>query len=129
MPKQKYRNKKCEFQGHVFDSALEMRRWIVLKDAERRGEITNLQRQVEYVLIPDQYRTEIVHLKTKDKYVEKLIERRVSYYADFVYRKGDLTVVEDTKGLRLADYKIKRKLMLFQRGIRIREVEKATEGI
>lgn len=129
IPKRKYGNKKCEFQGVVFDSALEMKRWIVLKDAERRGEISNLQRQVEYILIPDQYRSEVVHLKTKDKYVEKLIERKCSYYADFVYSKGEEVVVEDTKGLRLQDYKIKRKLMLFQRGIRIREVDKPTEPI
>lgn len=129
IPKRKYGNKKCEFQGEVFDSALEMKRWLVLKDAERRGEVSDLRRQVEYVLVPDQYRTEVVHLKTKDKYVEKLVERKVSYFADFVYVKGEETIVEDTKGLRLPDYKIKRKLMLFLKGIPIREVDKPTGPI
>ena len=125
----KYGNKKCTFQGLEFDSSLEMKRWIVLKDAERRGVISELARQVEYVLIPDQYRVEVVHLKTKDKFVEKLVEHKVSYFADFVYKKGDETVVEDTKGLRLPDYKIKRKMMLYMRGIMIREVDKPGEPV
>lgn len=125
----KYGNKKCTFQGIEFDSTLETKRWIVLKDAERRGVISDLARQVEYVLIPNQYRTEVVHLKTKDKFVDKLIERKVSYFADFVYKKGDETIVEDTKGLRLPDYKIKRKMMLYMRGIMIREVHKPGEPV
>lgn len=125
----KYGNKKCEFQGIKFDSTLEMNRWIVLKDAERRGVISELARQVEYVLIPNQYRTEVVHLKTKDKFVDKLVERKVSYFADFVYKKGDETIVEDTKGRRLPDYKIKRKMMLYMRGIMIREVYKPGEPV
>lgn len=125
----KYGNKKCTFQGIEFDSTLETKRWIVLKDAERRGVISDLARQVEYVLIPNLYRTEVVHLKTKDKFVDKLIERKVSYFADFVYKKGDETIVEDTKGLRLPDYKIKRKMMLYMRGIMIREVHKPGEPV
>lgn len=127
--RRKYGNKKCEFQGQVFDSSLEMKRWLFLKDAERRGEISSLRRQVEYILIPAQYRTEVVHLKTKDKYVERLIEKKCSYFADFVYDKDGVAVVEDTKGLRLQDYVIKRKLMLFLLGIQIREVKGPGEEI
>ena len=58
-----------------------------------------------------------------DKRVE-LVERAVSYVDDFTYvdkRTGEF-IVEDTKGLKTKDYIIKRKLMLYHYGIRIREV-------
>lgn len=129
MTRRKYGNKKVVNAYGAFDSSNEYKRFLFLKDAERRGEIKDLKRQVEYILIPDQYRDELVHLKTKDKYVTKLQERKVSYFADFVYLKGDELVVEDFKGLRLPEYKLKRKLMLYLKGIRIREVDKPTEPI
>ena len=50
-------------------------------------------------------------------------ERPVDYIADFVYRDKDGNeVVEDVKGVRTRVYVIKRKLMLWRHGIRIREV-------
>ena len=53
-----------------------------------------------------------------------LVERECAYIADFTYidLKTGNTVVEDTKGVRTADYVIKRKLMLYIHGIRINEV-------
>ena len=52
----------------------------------------------------------------------KLIERAVSYIADFVYTdENGKTVVEDAKGFRTKDYIIKRKLLLYMHGIRIKE--------
>lgn len=55
----------------------------------------------------------------------KLIEREVSYVADFQYIQDGKKVVEDVKGYkRGAAYQlftIKRKLMLLQ-GIRVKEV-------
>ena len=50
-----------------------------------------------------------------------LIERPVRYVADFVYLENGIEVVEDCKGVRTKEYVIKRKLMLFLKGIRIRE--------
>ena len=50
------------------------------------------------------------------------MERPCTYVADFVYKEGGKTVVEDTKGFRTKDYIIKRKLMLQVHGIRIKEV-------
>lgn len=47
----------------------------------------------------------------------------MTYIADFVYTDaatGKL-VVEDAKGMRTRDYIIKRKLMLYIHGIKIRE--------
>ena len=125
--KRKYGNKKIENALGIFDSSLEYKRFLVLKDAEREGTIYGLRRQVEFELIPNQYRKRLKQLKTKVKEEEYLAERKASYFADFVYQKGDQTVVEDTKGLRLADYILKRKMMLYFHNIEIREVKKATE--
>lgn len=52
----------------------------------------------------------------------KLVERPVEYRADFVYIQDGQLVVEDAKGVRTPDYIIKRKLMLWLYGIKIREV-------
>jgi hypothetical protein len=54
----------------------------------------------------------------------KVIERECSYKADFVYFdiEANKTIVEDTKGFRTPEYKIKRKLMLYVHNIRIKEV-------
>ena len=91
--------------GFVFDSKAEFIRWCELRIMERAGKISDLQRQVKYELIPKQKG-----------------ERACTYLADFVYKdpNGD-TVVEDTKGVRTDAYRIKRKLMLWVHGIRIKE--------
>ena len=54
----------------------------------------------------------------------KVIEKECAYIADFTYFDVNIDeyVVEDTKGFRTTDYKIKRKLMLHVHGIRIREI-------
>lgn len=106
----KYNNRKVVILGETFDSQKEADRWAQLKLLERAGAITDLQRQVKFVLIPSQ------------KADGKVIERECSYYADFVYLQDGEKVVEDTKGLRTADYIIKRKLMLHIHGIRVREI-------
>lgn len=51
----------------------------------------------------------------------KLIERSCKYIADFVYRQDGKTIVEDCKGMRTPEYKIKRKLMLWRYNIKILE--------
>ena len=64
-------------------------------------------------------------MKEAARYQElKLLEREVKYVADFTYvEKGRLTrTVEDVKGLKTDVYKIKRKLMLYRNGIRIKEI-------
>lgn len=120
----KYYNKKCEINGMVFDSRKEARRYCELLLLVNGNYIKNLQRQVKYVLIPAQY--EVVERYDKSgkrlKDGKKLIERECAYVADFVYEEDGKTVVEDTKGMKTKDYIIKRKLMLFVHGIRVREV-------
>lgn len=115
----KYGNHKVCWEGQVFDSKKELNRWLELRLLERAGKIRGLKRQVKHELIPAQ----------RDE-AGKIIERPVTYIADFEYREyhgediaADMTlVVEDTKGFRTPEYIIKRKLMLYKYGIRIREV-------
>lgn len=108
----KYRNRKTTVDGTTFDSKLEARRYQELKLMERAHEIEGLRTQVKYELIPAQKLDNI------------LVERPCNYVADFVYtdlRSGE-KIVEDTKGMKTKDYIIKRKLMLYVYGIRIREI-------
>ena len=108
----KYKAQKTTVDGITYDSHKEARRAQELRLMLRAGIISNLREQVPYELIPAQ----------KNEY-GKVIERAVIYKADFVYddEKGK-TVVEDTKGVRTKEYVIKRKLMLYEYGIRIKEV-------
>lgn len=118
--KSKYGNKKITVDGVTYDSQKELNRYTELRLMERYGKISNLQRQVKFMLIPAQYEPDTVGKRGGVKR-GKLIERECSYVADFVYTEDGKQVVEDTKGFRTADYKIKRKLMLYVHGIRIKE--------
>lgn len=106
----KYYSRKVTIGGIAFDSQREAYRWRELALPFGAGQITDLQRQVKYELIPAQ------------KINGKVVERACTYIADFVYKENGNTVVEDTKGFKTKDYIIKRKLMLWVHGIRIVEV-------
>ena len=126
----KYGNHKIKNAYGTYDSQLEWSRFLFLSNREKEGEITNLRRQVEYLLIPAQYGTEIKHLKTKDKEVRVLLERSCSYVADFVYERNGKTIVEDCKGAKgiiTEAAKIKKKLLLWVHGIELRYVFSATQ--
>lgn len=71
----------------------EERDYNVLKIRERIGEVSDLQTQVTFELIP----------KTET-------ENSVKYIADFVYKEGEKTVVHDSKGYKTKEYIIKRKI-------------------
>lgn len=123
--KSKYHSKKVTINGETFDSKKEANRWCELRLLERAGKIEDLQRQVKFELLPAQYRI----VATPKGQKKQCVERAVHYIADFVYKEqlvqdGDfcVTVVEDTKGFRTADYILKRKMLLFFHDIRIREV-------
>lgn len=124
----KYHSLKCRCsQGHIHDSKKEARRCNELSWLECAGEISNLQQQVKYVLIPAQYAVSTEKYtkgKHKGEYKRgKLIEKECAYYADFVYTTKDgQTIVEDTKGMKTSEYKIKKKLMLYVHGISIHEI-------
>lgn len=107
----KYHASKVIVDGEVYDSKKEYRRHVELKLLEQTGVITDLRRQVRFTLLPSQ----------RDEETGKVIERPVTYLADFVYKDNGRTVVEDVKGFRTKEYTLKRKLMLYIHGIRILE--------
>lgn len=116
----KYHAKKVKRGGKTFDSAKEARRFVELSLLQKAGEISDLRTQVKYVLIPAQREPDTVG-KRGGVIKGRLIEREVSYYADFVYKRNGIEIVEDSKGVRTKDYIIKRKLMLWVHGIKIKE--------
>lgn len=109
----KYGAKKVTYDGKTFDSQKEAQQYAELRLLERGKVIKDLRTQVRFVLIPAQ----------RDE-SGKVIERAVTYVADFVYIdcKTGQTITIDTKGFKTKDYIIKRKLMLERFGIRIKEV-------
>lgn len=121
----KYHNKKVtSYDGIQHDSKKEARRWCELKLLQKAGKISELQRQVEFELIPAQYETYERFSKKGEKLADgmRTVERKCCYIADFVYTENGQRVVEDTKGVKTKDYIIKRKLMLYVHHVRIREV-------
>lgn len=133
--KTKLNNQSIVIDGIEFDSKKEGNRYCELKLLERTGAISNLELQKRFELIPAQYET----IETGEYYkagVKKgqpktkrvCIEQSVVYIADFVYQENGKTVVEDVKGFRdtssatYAKFVLKRKMMLWIHGIKIKEV-------
>ena len=101
----------------TFASKREQARYGELALMQKAGEISDLQFQVKYELIPPQVRS------------DGKKERGISYVADFVYKDKDGKVhVQDSKGYRnpssaaYAKFVMKRKLMLWVHGITVEEV-------
>ncbi|VVE55641.1 hypothetical protein PCO31111_05058 [Pandoraea communis] len=105
----KYRNEKCVVDGIKFDSRKEAQRWQELVLMQERGEITALERQVVFVLAPG------VRINGR-------MAPALRYIADFVYERGDITVIEDAKGVVTPEYRIKRHLMAVK-GLSIVEIK------
>lgn len=107
----KYRNKKTIIDGYTFDSKKEANRYRELKLMLRADEISDLELQKPYELIP------------KQKIDGKVVERACNYIADFAYKdKNGNAVVEDVKGMKTKEYIVKRKLMLYVHKIKIKEI-------
>ena len=97
--KNKYNAKRVKVNGKNIASKKEGKRYIELLLQEKCGVISDLKTQVEYILLEA-----FVHKG------EKI--RKISYFADFVYKRDGVTYVEETKGFKTDVYKIKRKLLL-----------------
>jgi len=93
-----------------YHSKKEALRAQALRLLQQAGEIQDLQEQVVFQLLPVQRDAD-----------GKMVEREVRFIADFVYHRDGKVIVEDVKGIRTPDYKIKRKLMLYFKQIRILE--------
>ena len=98
----KYHNRKTK----GFDSAKEWRRNQELETLQRAGEISELNRQVPFVLMPSYT---IADETTRQGF---RTVREIRYIADFTYRLKDGTrIIEDVKGMQTDVFKIKRKLL------------------
>lgn len=111
----KWGNKKVVYKGITFDSAKERDRYITLCLRQQQGIISNLQYQVEYIVIPTLYTMQTKVLKTKTKQVQRTFAKATKYIADFVYtdQNGNM-VVEDVKGSKATitpEFRLKYKLM------------------
>ena len=101
----KYGNiKTTTSDGITHDSIKEANRWCELKLLERAGKISDLQRQVKFELLPKQDG-----------------ERAIYYIADFVYTDNGKQIVEDVKGFRTKEYRLKKRMLLYFTGIKIKE--------
>lgn len=100
----KFGARRTQVGGIWFDSAGEARRYGELRLLEKAGVISDLELQVPYPLCVNGLRVTL-------------------YKADFRYfdREKGVWVVEDVKGVRTAEYKIKRNLMRAIHGIEILE--------
>lgn len=99
----KYRNKKTEVDGILFDSQREARRYRELKMLERIGELTDLELQPSFPI-------EVSGVKI------------CTYKADFRFKHFGKEVVEDAKGVKTPVYRLKKKLVKACYGIDIAEV-------
>ena len=104
----KYHAKKTVVDGIEFDSAKEAKRYTKLRDMQEAGEIQGLRLQVPFEILPS-FECDGV------KY------RGMKYIADFVYYRDGKQVVEDTKGWKTAEYRMKKKLMAYMNHINIEE--------
>lgn len=107
--KSKYNAVKETVGNLKFDSKKERQRFDELMLMLKSGEIRNLKLQHEFTLQGG--------FTTTDG--EKI--RPIKYIADFTYWRGNVFVIEDTKGYRTDIYKQKKKMMM-DKGWRITEI-------
>ena len=115
--KSKYGNKKVIYQGIKFDSKKEKERYIILRELEQLGQISDLELQKKFELQPS--------YKLNGKKI-----REISYVSDFTYYKlytrNDIPIkefiVEDVKGCRTNIYKLKKKMFAYRYQTEITEV-------
>ncbi len=97
----KYRNKKTMIDGIWFDSMKEAKHYVDLKLLERVEEISDLELQPEFEIIP----------------CVMWCGRKLSakkYRADFSYTENGQQVIVDVKGFRTKEYILKRQLFLIK---------------
>ena len=101
----KYKNKKVVRGGIKYDSGKEAKRALDLEIKQRKGEVSELKRQVRFVL-QDSFK--MPSKKTKQGF-ETIKE--IAYVADFTYFMGGQFYIEDVKGYKTPEYKIKAKML------------------
>ena len=103
----------CNVSSVFVDSKSEAKRYAELIGMQKRGEITDLRRQVRYPLAVDGRPV----LIRSQRYPNG---RQVSYVCDFTYRENDEPVIEDRKGFWTTEAKLKVAFFEAQYGVRVR---------
>lgn len=130
--KPKYGNKKTVIDGITFDSTKEGKRYLVLKEAQENGLISELTLHPRWELLPAKKEQYVKHLKSKDKICERTVMLPIHYTADFSYIKDGELIVEDVKSspsLLSRDVPLRLKMMKYFHNIDVKLVYKATEDI
>ena len=105
----KYGNKKTQMHGILFDSKAEAARYAQLIILERTGNISKLERQVAYQIVPG------VKL-----WGAKRARPAMRIVVDFRYVENGAIVLEDTKGMETPLSLAKRHLMKALHGLDVR---------
>lgn len=108
----KYHNKKVEYNGILFDSKKEMRRYKELELLESTDYIGYLELQKKFLLQEG-------YINAKGKKIRPIYYIADFYYYDYLENKW---VVEDIKGIRTEVYKIKKKLFEYKYNLTIDEL-------
>lgn len=106
----KYLSKKTTIDGITFDSKKEAGRYVELRKLQEQHIISNLELQPVF-LLQEGFK------KDKKKY------RPITYIADFKYIENGKVIVEDVKGFKTPEYKIKKKLFLYKYDVDFREIK------
>jgi hypothetical protein len=110
MTRSKFGNRRIEYDGYIFDSLMEKRRYQELQLLVQMGDISGLRVHPRYKL-QEKYRQPETGKR----------ERAIYYEADFEYIEDGQVVTEDVKGHQTAVFKLKRKLFeqKFNRRLRL----------
>lgn len=115
----KYRSRRVQADGIMFDSQAEADRWAELRLLERAGEIENLRPRPRWVL-------QLAFTRPDGRKVRAII-----YEADFSYLEDGQLVVEDVKPAWTGRkdrawrvFRLKAKLLLYTHGIDVQVVER-----
>ncbi len=101
---QTFGTKPVSFEGYQFDSQLEAKRYGELKLLQKAGAISKLE-------IHRRWGLHVNNIKIGE------------YEADFTYLEGNQVVIEDTKGVSTPLYRWKKKHVLAEYNIEIREIK------
>jgi hypothetical protein len=114
----KYGNKRVMVNGVRFDSQAEAKRWIELRELEKQGLISHLERQPKFKFVINGQKV----VSRSERYPNG---RQVSWKGDFAYFDGKNRIVEDVKGFRTKEFILKKAFVeAIWPAVRIVEVPK-----
>lgn len=110
----KYFSRKIKTPFGDFDSKQEYETYLLLRQQEKDGLISGLERQKRFEIIPKLTKTIRVQLKTKVKFEERVDEQAAHYTPDFCYWKDGKFIIHEVKSkgtMLVRDYPLRRKLI------------------